>query len=72
MGRAFSDVITELALGGYAGFHTTGPPTGASAFGVYWPTLIPATACPRPPVPTPRPRASVNTCVPGSSRFPQA
>ena len=42
VGRAFSDVIWELALGGYAGFHTTGPPTGASAFGVYWPTLVPA------------------------------
>jgi hypothetical protein len=32
----------ELALGGYAGFHTTSPPTAASAFGVYWPTLVPA------------------------------
>jgi hypothetical protein len=42
VGRAFSDVIWELALGGYAGFHTTGPPTAASAFGVYWPTLVPA------------------------------
>jgi hypothetical protein len=42
VGRAFSDATTELALGGYAGFHTTGPPTQASAFGVYWPALIPA------------------------------
>ena len=32
----------ELALGGYAGFHTTTPPTPESAFGVYWPALIPA------------------------------
>ena len=42
VGRAFSGATWELALGGYAGFHTTAPPTGASAFGVYWPTLIPA------------------------------
>jgi hypothetical protein len=32
----------ELALAGYAGFHTTSPPTAASAFGLYWPTLVPA------------------------------
>jgi hypothetical protein len=41
VGRVFSGATWELALGGYAGFHTTSPPTGASAFGVYWPTLIP-------------------------------
>ena len=43
-GRAFSDAITELALVGYAGFHTTTPPAAASAYGVYWPALIPAAA----------------------------
>ena len=42
VGRAFSGAITELALAGYAGFHTTTPPAGASAYGVYWPALIPA------------------------------
>src|SRR5581483_11051943 len=42
VGRAFSSAATELALAGYAGFHTTAPPGGASAFGVYWPALIPA------------------------------
>jgi len=42
VGRAFSDVTYELALGGYPGFHTTTPPTPASAFGVYWPALVPA------------------------------
>jgi hypothetical protein len=42
VGRAFSDAILELALGGYAGFYATTPPTGASAFGVYWPALVPA------------------------------
>ncbi len=40
-GRVFSDAITELALAGYAGFHTTTPPAGASAYGVYWPALVP-------------------------------
>ncbi len=42
VGRAFSDAAVELALGGYAGFYATTPPTGASAFGVYWPALVPA------------------------------
>ncbi|MBO4236246.1 acyclic terpene utilization AtuA family protein [Pseudonocardia alni] len=42
VGRAFSDTTMELALGGYPGFHTTTPPSAESAFGVYWPTLVPA------------------------------
>lgn len=41
--RAFSNAVLELAVGGYAGFHTTTPPTSASEFGVYWPTVVPAT-----------------------------
>ena len=41
VGRAFSNAAVELALGGYAGFHPP-PPTAASAFGVYWPAVIPA------------------------------
>src|SRR5215471_2853599 len=32
----------ELALAGYAGFHTTTPPTVESSYGVYWPALVPA------------------------------
>ena len=36
----------ELALGGYAGFHTTTPPTPESAYGVYWPALVPADVVP--------------------------
>jgi hypothetical protein len=36
----------ELALGGYAGFHTTTPPTPESAYGVYWPALVPAAGVP--------------------------
>jgi len=42
--RAFSSAVVELALAGYPGFHTTTPPTSASEFGVYWPTLVAATA----------------------------
>ncbi|MGH3892907.1 MAG: acyclic terpene utilization AtuA family protein [Rhodococcus qingshengii] len=40
--RAFSNSVTEIAVAGYAGFHTTTPPSSASEFGVYWPTLVPA------------------------------
>ena len=42
VGRPFSDAVLALAMGGYAGFHTTTPPTGASEYGVFWPALVPA------------------------------
>jgi hypothetical protein len=42
VGRRFSNATMELALGGYAGFHTTTPPAAETAFGVYWPALVPA------------------------------
>ncbi|HEY2576460.1 MAG TPA: acyclic terpene utilization AtuA family protein [Streptosporangiaceae bacterium] len=42
VGRRFSGAAVELALAGYAGFHATTPPTGASAYGIYWPALVPA------------------------------
>jgi len=42
VGRRFSNAAVELFLGGYAGFHTTTPPTDANEFGVYWPALVPA------------------------------
>ncbi|HEY1990194.1 MAG TPA: acyclic terpene utilization AtuA family protein [Acidimicrobiales bacterium] len=42
VGRAFSDAATELALAGYPGLHLTSPPGAGSAYGVYWPTLVPA------------------------------
>ncbi|SHK63255.1 Protein of unknown function [Pseudonocardia thermophila] len=44
VGRAFSNATMELALGGYAGFHTTTPPTAESAFGVYRPASVPRSA----------------------------
>jgi hypothetical protein len=46
VGRRFSNATMELALGGYAGFHTTTPPAPESAYGVYWPALVPVTAVP--------------------------
>jgi hypothetical protein len=44
VGRAFSNATMELALGGYAGFHTTSPPTAESAFGIYRPAAVPRSA----------------------------
>ena len=44
VGRAFSNATMELALGGYAGFHTTTPPTAESAFGIYRPAAVPRSA----------------------------
>jgi len=44
VGRRFSNAVVELSLAGYAGFFTTTPPTDASAFGVYWPCVVPADA----------------------------
>ncbi|WP_433788288.1 acyclic terpene utilization AtuA family protein [Actinomycetospora sp. CA-101289] len=44
VGRSFSNATMELALGGYAGFHTTTPPTTESAFGVYRPAVVPREA----------------------------
>ena len=42
VGRSFSNATIELALASCAGFHTTTPPTAESAYGVYWPTFVPA------------------------------
>ena len=42
VGRAFSSAAVELALASYPGCTMTGPPGEASAYGVYWPALIPA------------------------------
>ena len=38
--RAFSSRIVELALSGYPGLYSLGPPQPGSAFGVYWPALL--------------------------------
>jgi hypothetical protein len=44
VGRAFSGGIMEIALAGFAGFHTTTPPSSETAFGIYRPALVPRTA----------------------------
>jgi hypothetical protein len=66
VGRAFSNATMELALGGYAGFHTTTPPTPESAYGVYWPALVPASEVEHTVV---RPDGSRRT-VPAAGREP--
>jgi hypothetical protein len=40
--RLFSSAVIEMALASHPGFFCTTPPTEATPFGVYWPTLVPA------------------------------
>jgi len=42
VGRAFSAAVVETGLASYPGFYALTPPGDASAYGVYWPTLVPA------------------------------
>ena len=42
VGRAFSSKITELALASYPGLYGGGMTAGASAYGVFWPAVVPA------------------------------
>jgi hypothetical protein len=42
VGRAFSAAVVETGLASYPGFYGLTPPGDASAYGVYWPTSIPA------------------------------
>jgi Acyclic terpene utilisation family protein AtuA len=44
VGRRFSSAVVELTLASYAGFFPTSPPTPETSFGVYWPTLVPASS----------------------------
>lgn len=46
VGRAFSNVAIEMALASYPGMFGTGGPSGGDAYGVYWPTLVPAAEVP--------------------------
>ncbi len=75
VGRRFSNATMELALGGYAGFHTTTPPTQESAYGVYWPALVPAADVPHAvvlPDGTTVPIAPTTPAPPGASGADQA
>ena len=42
VGRAFSSAVIEMALASYPGFFGTSAPGGATLYGVYWPTTVPA------------------------------
>lgn len=42
VGRAFANVGVELALSSYPGMFGMGGPSGAQAYGVYWPALMPS------------------------------
>ncbi|HMD45584.1 MAG TPA: acyclic terpene utilization AtuA family protein [Acidimicrobiales bacterium] len=42
VGRRFSSAVVELLLASYAGAFVTTAPTDARAYGIYWPTLVPA------------------------------
>ncbi|HZT64640.1 MAG TPA: acyclic terpene utilization AtuA family protein [Acidimicrobiales bacterium] len=42
VGRPFSAAAVEMALASYPGFTMTGGPSGESAYGVYWPALVPS------------------------------
>ncbi len=42
VGRAFSAAVVETGLASYPGFYALTPPGDASAYGVYWPTIVPA------------------------------
>jgi hypothetical protein len=40
VGRRFSNMATEMALASYPGFYLTSPPGDATAYGIFWPTLV--------------------------------
>jgi hypothetical protein len=44
VGRRFSNAVVELSLASYAGFFTSTPPSSESAFGIYWPCVVPTDA----------------------------
>jgi hypothetical protein len=66
VGRRFSNATMELALAGYAGFHTTTPPSAETAFGVYWPALVPASVVEHAVVLPDGARVAIPTATPGS------
>jgi len=42
VGRAFANRAIEMALAHYPGFYTGAPPSEATEYAVYWPTVIPS------------------------------
>jgi len=81
VGRAFSSAAIELALASYPGCYTTTPPTDATPYGVYWPTLVRADLVDqvvvlddgrRLPVEPPRSGAAPAASGPGGAPHPPA
>ncbi|MHB8438725.1 MAG: acyclic terpene utilization AtuA family protein [Acidimicrobiales bacterium] len=72
VGRRFSGAVTELALASYPGFYLTSPPGEASAYGVYWPALIPASAVEQAAVLADGTRVSVPLAPPGAKPLPRS
>jgi hypothetical protein len=44
VGRALTGTMVEMALANYPGFHTASGLSSETAYGVYWPTLVPIDA----------------------------
>jgi Acyclic terpene utilisation family protein AtuA len=72
VGRRFSGAVTELALASYPGFYLTSPPGEASAYGVYWPLVIPADEVDQVVVLPDGRRLSVPVAPPGAAPLPVA
>jgi hypothetical protein len=66
VGRRFSAAVLELTLCSYPGFHTTTPPSRESAYGVYWPALLPTQLVPAQVVLSDGSTVTVPPPVPGS------
>jgi hypothetical protein len=70
VGRRFSGAVTELALASYPGFYLTSPPGEASAYGVYWPCVIPASEVNQVAVLPDGRRVAVPVAPPGAGPVP--
>ncbi len=69
VGRAFANAAVELGLASIPGFYGGSPPGGASVYGVYWPTLIPASLVRHEVTVDGTTEIVENTVVTDSSRF---
>jgi Acyclic terpene utilisation family protein AtuA len=69
VGRAFADAAVALGLASIPGFYGGSPPGGASVYGVYWPTLVPATFVHHEVVLDGTTEIVENTTVAGGERF---
>lgn len=81
VGRAFSSLLVELALASYPGLYGMQPPGPGSAYGAYWPALVPQSILehtvvhpdgrrePVPP-PPPGPPAAATPGVPAGNAAP--